>query len=98
MQKNVPSAVVYLCKKRVKNRIAEFFQYCLTDRSAPKQQKSSFYSTWGYITLVLGSGQVDNADLLSKVVKNFFSNREKTTDRRKYKGKHKNSPMVIKFL
>merc|ERR1712008_257379 len=44
-----------------------------------------------------GSGEVDNADLLSKVVKNFFSNREKTTDRRKYKGKHKNSPMVIKF-
>jgi hypothetical protein len=57
-----------------------------------------FYLTWGYITLALGSGQVDNADLLSKVVKNFFSNREKTTDRRKYKGKHKNSPMVIKFL
>ena len=43
--------------------------------------------------LVLGSGHV-NSDLLSKVVKNFFS---KTTDRRKYKGKHKNSPMVIKF-
>ena len=41
--------------------------------------------------LVLGSGQVDK-DLLSKVVKNFFK-----ADRRKYKGKHKNSPMVIKF-
>ena len=43
--------------------------------------------------LVLGSGQVNN-DLLTKVVKNFF---RETTDRRKYKGKHKNSPMVIKF-
>ncbi len=42
--------------------------------------------------LVLGSGDVDH-DLLANVIKNFFGD----VDRRKYKGKHKNSPMVIKF-
>jgi hypothetical protein len=43
--------------------------------------------------LVLGSGHVDY-DVLSNVVRNFYGD----TDRRKYKGKNQNSPMVIKFL
>lgn len=42
--------------------------------------------------LVLGSGDVDY-EVLANVLKNFFGQ----VDRRKYKGKHRNSPMVIKF-
>lgn len=44
--------------------------------------------------IVLGSeGQLDS-DVLANVVKNFLAEK----DRRKYKGKQKNSPMVIKFV
>ena len=39
-------------------------------------------------------------DVLSNVVKNYYtnSNSEIENDRRKYSGKHKNSPMFIKFV
>ena len=44
--------------------------------------------------IVLGSdGQLDS-EVLANVVKNFLAEK----DRRKYKGKQKNSPMVIKFV
>ena len=42
----------------------------------------------------LGSGKMDY-EVLAKIVKNFFG--ADVPDRRKYKGKHKNSPMLIKF-
>ena len=42
--------------------------------------------------LILGPGQVD-VDVLSNIIQSFFGEK----DRRKYKGKHRNSPMIIKF-
>lgn len=63
--------------------------------------------------VVLGSGDVD-LDVLTKIIKNYYSKQKSETneveldlnldvaeakkDRRKYKGKHRNSPMIIKLM
>lgn len=52
--------------------------------------------------VVLGSGDI-NPDVLTNIIQSYYGqntvdNRKEPKDRRRYKGKHKNSPMIIKLL